>query len=236
MRAIILAGGRGERLMPLTADRPKCLVEVAGQPLLSHQLRWLAEQGVDEVAISCGYEWQRIRELAQDGAGFGLRVIYAVEDEPLGRGGGLRKALRELPAAAEPVVACNGDVLTELSLAPMVRRHQRSGSLATLLLVPFVSQHGIVELDAQDRIARFQEKPALPYWVSGGVYVLSPEIERRLPRKGDHETSTWPRLAAQGRLQGYRYRGFWQPVDSIKDLGEAERRLSRRALPPPGRR
>jgi len=236
MQAIILAGGRGERLMPSTADRPKCLVEVAGQPLLAHQLRWLAGEGVQHVLISCGYRWERIRDLVGDSGVFGLRVDYAVEVEPLGRGGGLRKARGELPASDEPVVACNGDVLTDLPLGPMLRRHQRSGCLATLLLAPFVSQHGIVELGADDKIVRFREKPMLPYWLSGGVYVLSRDIRRMLPRTGDHETSTWPRLASGGRLQGYRYRGFWQPVDSTKDVAEAERRLSRQGPPRPGRR
>ena len=238
MQAIILAGGRGERLMPLTADRPKCLVEVAGQPLIAHQLRWLAGQGVDRVVISCGYEWRRIEAVVGDGAAFGLSVSYAVEETPLGRGGGLRKALgqlrnesprlprRERARVREaPVVACNGDVLTGLSLRPMVAQHRRSGAIATLLLAPFVSEHGVVDVDEQGRIGGFREKPSLPYWLSGGVYVLSPEIQRLLPRKGDHETSTWPKLARAGRLQGYRYRGFWQPVDSAKDVREAERRL-----------
>ena len=225
MRAIILAGGRGERLMPLTADRPKCMVLIAGQPIVAHQLRWLAAQGVDRVVISCGYRWQRIRQAVGDGAAFGLDVSYAVEDTPLGRGGGLRKALSQLPRSPEPLVACNGDVMTTLPLGPMVGHHQRTQALATLLLVPFVSEHGVVDVADGGRIAGFWEKPALPYWLSGGVYVLSPEIARRLPRKGDHETTTWPRLAAEGRLQGYRYPGFWQPVDSAKDVSEAERRL-----------
>ena len=247
MQAIILAGGRGERLMPLTADRPKCLVEVAGQPLIAHQLRWLAANGATQVVVSCGYHWQRIEAFVADGSAFGLQVTYAVEDTPLGRGGGLRKALERLrrvplpslsPSAqdwerrgegapGEPVVACNGDVLTALPLAPMFRQHRRGGATATLLLTPFVSGHGVVDVDGDGRISGFREKPALPYWLSGGVYVLSPEIAILLPRKGDHETSTWPKLAREGRLQGYRYRGFWQPVDSPKDLREAERRLVR---------
>jgi NDP-sugar pyrophosphorylase family protein len=225
MQAVILAGGRGERLMPLTADRPKCLVEVAGEPLIAHQLRWLSSHGVDRVVVSCGYQWQRIQAFVGDGQNFGPEVSYAVEETPLGRGGGLRKALGTLALGGEPVAACNGDVLTELPLEKMVTQHRRSGALATLLLAPYVSQHGLVEVDAAGLVTGFREKPALPYWLSGGVYVLSPEIERLLPAKGDHETTTWPKLAKAGRLQGYRYRGFWQPVDSAKDVREAEARL-----------
>jgi NDP-sugar pyrophosphorylase family protein len=227
MQAIILAGGRGERLLPFTVDRPKCLVEVAGQPLIAHQLRWLAGQGVNHVVVSCGYQWQRISELVGAGAAFGLEVSYAVEESPLGRGGGLRKGLEMLAAEAEPILACNGDVLTALPLAPMVRGHRRSGAMATLLLVPFVSEHGVVDVDDDGRISGFREKPALPYWLSGGVYLVSPDIRPLLPRKGDHETTTWPKLAREARLSGYRYRGFWQPVDSAKDVREAERRLTR---------
>ncbi|HEX6512490.1 MAG TPA: nucleotidyltransferase family protein [Chloroflexota bacterium] len=227
MRGIILAGGRGERLMPLTADRPKCLVEVAGRPLIAHQLRWLHGQGVRQVVISCGYRWQAIQEVVGGGPDFGLEVSYAVEDEPLGRGGGLRKALRQMPASPEPVVACNGDLITNLPLKPMLRRHRRAQALATLLLVPFVSQHGVVDLDGSGRVTGFREKPSLPYWLSGGVYILSPDIARRLPAKGDHELTTWRRLAAEGRLHGHPYRGFWQPVDSAKDVAEASRRLAR---------
>jgi NDP-sugar pyrophosphorylase family protein len=239
MQAIILAGGRGERLMPLTADRPKCLVEVGGRPLIDRQLRWLAGNGVDEVVVSCGYRWQRIQDVVGDGAAYDVRVSYAVEETPLGRGGGLRNALgqlaqfprsprRETARVSVPaIVACNGDVLTALPLAGMLRQHRRSEALATLLLVPFVSQHGIVELDDAGRITAFREKPVLPYWLSGGVYLLSPQIERLLPRLGDHETTTWPRLARAGQLQGYRYRGFWQSVDSAKDVGLAEAALER---------
>ncbi|HLG73808.1 MAG TPA: nucleotidyltransferase family protein [Chloroflexota bacterium] len=240
MQAIILAGGRGERLMPLTADRPKCLVDVAGHPLIDHQLRWLAANGVDQVVVSCGYRWERIREAVGDGGAYGLRVHYAVEDTPLGRGGGIRKALDELKGFPRPpqrerarerapaVVACNGDVLTALPLAGMLRHHRRTQAMATLLLVPFVSQHGIVELGEADRVEGFKEKPVLPYWLSGGVYVLSPAIEKLLPRLGDHETTTWPRLAKSGKMAGYRYRGFWQSVDSVKDVGLAEAALRRR--------
>jgi len=228
VQAVILAGGRGERLMPLTADRPKCLVEVAGRPILAHQLAWLAGHGVDRVVISCGYRWERIRQAVGDGAAFGLAVDYAVEETPLGRGGGLRKALGMLKPLRDPIVALNGDVLTSLPLRPMLRAHRRSGAIATLLLVPCVSQHGVVDVDSEGRVLGFREKPHLPYQLSGGVYVLSPDVYPLLPRKGDHEITTWPRLARAGLLHGHEYTGFWQSVDSVKDVGEAGRRLRRR--------
>ncbi|MBV9120162.1 MAG: nucleotidyltransferase family protein [Chloroflexi bacterium] len=231
MRAIILAGGRGERLMPLTADRPKCLVEVAGTPILGHQLEWLAANGVDEVALSCGPSSAQIREYAADGAEFGLHLTYAIEATPLGRGGGLRFAWGQFQsgkADRDPVVAVNGDLLTGVSLRQMRSAHERSGALATLLLVPLVSQHGLVDVDPDGRILAFREKPALPYFLSGGVYLLSPEVLDMLPRKGDHEVSTWPRLATEGRMHGYRWKGFWRSIDSVKDVSEANLALQRR--------
>lgn len=213
--------------MPLTADRPKCMVEVAGQPIVAHQLKWLADQGVKHVMISCGYRWQVIQQAAGDGSSFGLQVGYAIEETPLGRGGGLRNALRQLRPKDESVV-CNGDLLTSVSLRTMRRAHRRNGAVATLLLVPAVSGHDIADVDEAGRITGFREKPALPYFWSGGVYIVSPEIERLLPRRGDHEATTWPKLAVHGKLHGYRYTGFWQPVDSAKDLAEADRRLRRK--------
>jgi NDP-sugar pyrophosphorylase family protein len=229
MDAIILAGGRGERLMPLTADRPKCMVEVAGRPIVLHQLHWLARNGVQQVVISCGYRWRTVERAIGSGADAGIPVSYAPEEVPLGRGGGLRNALRQL-RPREPFIVCNGDLLTALPLRAMARAHKRSGAMATLLLVPAVSPHDVADVDEQGRITGFREKPPLPYCWSGGVYVLSPEIERLLPRRGDHESITWPRLAAMGELRGYRYAGFWQPIDSAKDLSEAERKLRRRKL------
>ncbi|MDE3074330.1 MAG: nucleotidyltransferase family protein [Chloroflexota bacterium] len=227
MKAIVLAGGRGQRLQPLTLDRPKCLVEVAGKSIAQRQLEWLAGEGVDEVIFSCGYRWEMIRQAIGDNA-FGMLVRYAPEEQPLGRGGGLRHALSQLQLGADPVVALNGDVLTRLQLADMAAQHQAAAALATLLLVPYVSQHGIVDLGEDDRVVGFREKPRLPYWLSGGVYLLSPAIRELLPERGDHETTTWPELARQGRLHGYRFEGFWRSLDSAKDVAEAEAALSSR--------
>ena len=221
--------------MPLTADRPKCMVEVAGRPILAHQLSWLARRGVTRVMVSCGYRWQVIERAIGSGSAFGLEVSYAPEDSPLGRGGGLRNALRLLRPNSTFVV-CNGDLLTSVSLRAMAREHGRSGALATLLLVPAVSPHDVADVAAGGRVTGFREKPALPYLWSGGVYIVEPAIRGLLPRKGDHEASTWPNLAADGKLHSYRYTGFWQPIGSAKDLSDAERRLRRRfSRPGPAR-
>ena len=225
MQAIILAGGRGERLLPFTAEHPKCLVEVAGQPVALRQLSWLATQGVDEAIFSCGYRWQAIRDRLGDGAGLGLRVRYAPEDEPLGRGGGLRHAMGLLDASGTFLVI-NGDVLAQPALAGFLARHRASQALATVLVVPCVSDDAIVVSDAEGRVTAFREKPRLPYWINGGLYLMEPAIRDLLPERGDHETTTLPALAAAGRLSSFAHEGSWFSIDSHADIKAAERALS----------
>jgi NDP-sugar pyrophosphorylase family protein len=226
MHALIIAGGEGERLRPLTSDRPKCMVPVAGRPIAEHQLEWLLRNGVTDVTFLCGYKAEALQEHIGDGSRFGLRVTYSREGEPLGRGGALKHGFAGLPPGAGPVIACNGDVLTDQPLAPLLDRHLKSGALATVMLVPLRSHYGVVDVAEDGRITAFREKSELPYWINAGVYVLSRAVFARLPDKGDHETTTFPELAAEGTLFGYKSDAYWRPVDSAKDLAEAERELA----------
>jgi len=226
--ALIIAGGQGERLRPLTNDRPKAMVPVAGRPIMERQIEWLRKGGTTDVVALCGYKGHVIRDYFGDGSAFGVRMHYSFEEEPLGRGGALRQG-HELfvPAGAGPIVALNGDVLTQQPLQELLAYHQRKGATATVMLVPLRSPYGIARTGRSGRIMSFAEKPELPYWINAGIYVLSPEFFRRLPLKGDHEDTTFPELAAEGRLYGFKSRAYWRPVDSIKDLKEAEGELGR---------
>ena len=228
--AIVLAGGKGERLRPFTEDRPKPMVEIMGIPILGYQLQWLAGQGVTDVVISCGYRHEVIESYFGDGARLGLRIAYAVEREPLGRGGALRLALSQVPQGADAVIATNGDIITNLRLAPVVEGHLARRMLATVVLTPFVSPYGIVDVDADDLVTQFLEKPRLPYWINAGVYVLSPSLRDRLPERGDHETTTFPELAKAGRLGAFRSEAYWRGVDTIKDVTEVGSELQGRLL------
>ncbi|MDQ7857334.1 MAG: nucleotidyltransferase family protein [Armatimonadota bacterium] len=230
MQAIILAGGRGERLRPYTEDRPKPMVEILGVPILAYQLHWLQTQGIVEVVMACGYRHEVIRDYFGTGEKWGLRIAYAVEEQPLGRGGAIRRAYGLLAGAPELVLATNGDVITNLRLGPVVAHHQHSGGLATLVLTPYISQYGLVEVNAEDRVIAFHEKPTLPYWVNAGVYVLSRAAVERFPEVGDHETTIFPALAEQRLLVAYRSRDYWRAVDTVKDLTEISRELERRLL------
>jgi NDP-sugar pyrophosphorylase family protein len=221
VHALIIAGGAGERLRPLTDDVPKPMIEVAGKPILEHQIRWLSRQGISDAILLCGYKAEVIQEHFGDGSRFGLRVRYSLEDEPLGRGGALKLGSRLVPPNEDLVVALNGDILTNQSLAAMIRYHRRKGAAATVMLARLRSPYGIARRDRAGHIVDFDEKPLLPHWINAGLYVLSAEILRRLPKKGDHETTTFPKLAAEGRLFGYLSRAYWRSIDSFKDLKEA---------------
>ncbi|OGO51476.1 MAG: hypothetical protein A2148_12140 [Chloroflexi bacterium RBG_16_68_14] len=227
MFAIILAGGKGERLRPLTSDKPKSMVPLLGKPIMEHQVEWLRESGVTDIVVACGYLHEVIEEYFQDGGRWGVRIRYSVEDEPLGRGGALKLAYRQVPPEEPSVIATNGDNVNTQPLAPMVRQHRRTGAVGTLLLTQLRSPYGIVQQRGK-RIVGFREKPLLPHWLSAGMYVLSAEFFALLPDVGDHEDELFPRLAAEGRLYAFRSRVYWKAIDTVKDLNEAAAQLQAR--------
>jgi NDP-sugar pyrophosphorylase family protein len=225
VHALIIAGGEGQRLRPHTYDRPKNMVPVLGKPIVDWQLQWLREGGVTNAVILCGYKAEVLQEHVGDGAGFGVGVQYSVEEEPLGRGGALKRGYPLVGTGDEPVVACNGDILTRQPLSEMIAFHREKRAVATVMLTPLRSPYGVVDVRDDGRVESFREKPELPYWINAGIYVLSREFFSLLPERGDHEMTTFPRLAGEGRLFGFKSRAYWRPVDSIKDLSEAEMEL-----------
>jgi NDP-sugar pyrophosphorylase family protein len=155
----------------------------------------------------------------------GLELVTVEEPEPLGRGGGLRHAASARRERGD-VYALNGDELVDVDLRALLEAHRARGHAGTITLVPLRSPFGIVELDEDDAVRGFTEAPSLPYWVSCGVYVLGEETLERLPERGDHETSTFPELAAEGKLGGFRYEGTWLTVNTPKDLRRSEEYLA----------
>ncbi|TMI76106.1 MAG: nucleotidyltransferase family protein [Bacillati bacterium ANGP1] len=230
MQAIILAGGKGERLRPFTSDRPKPMVEILGVPILGYQLQWLQAQDITDVIVACGYRHEVIEEYFGAGEKWGVRLQYAVEPQPLGRGGALKLAFGLLRSGEDLCLATNGDVVTNVRLRPLIQAHRDSDCVATVVLEPFISPYGIVEVGEDEKIAAFREKPELPYWLNAGIYVLSREIEKLLPDQGDHEDTTFPRLAAEGKLCAFRSRSYWRAVDTVKDLAEVQKDLEQRLL------
>lgn len=230
MYAIVLAGGKGERLRPFTEDRPKAMVEIMGIPILGYQLQWLQAQGVTDLIIASGYRHEVIENYFGKGERLGLRITHSIEQTPLGCGGALRAALSHVPAKQDVLLATNGDVITNIPLAPLLNAHRSGRALATVMLQPLVSPYGIVEVDEDDRVKAFREKPELPYWINAGVYALSPAIRELLPERGDHETTTFPALAREGRLGAFRTQGYWRSVDTVKDVNEVAAEFQGRLL------
>ena len=236
MYALILAGGRGERLRPLTDNAPKPMVPICTKPILWHQVQWLKRGGITDIMFLAGYKWEVIRDFFGDGSDHGFSAHYSVEETPLGRGGAIRKGMAMVPEHEAHVVVTNGDIITAESLDAIVdvyrgKREANAAHQATVMVVPFFSPYGLLDIDDQDNVEGFREKAELPYWINGGIYVFSREIEGLLPELGDHEDSTFPHLAAQRNLSAIRSRAFWRSVDSFKDLREAEEYLKRSRIP-----
>jgi NDP-sugar pyrophosphorylase family protein len=187
VEALILAGGKAERLGDAAQGRPKALVDVAGHPLATYQVRQLVRAGVERVIVSCAAGQEDAFAVALDG--LGAEIVPVPEAEPLGRGGGLRLAT-SARLEGGPVYALNGDELIDVDLRAMLARHAEGRAAATIL----------------------------PHWVSVGVYVLDEEALARLPERGDHEQTTFPELAAEGRLLGWRHEGTWLTVNTPKQL------------------
>lgn len=220
--AIILAGGKGERLRPLTNDRPKVMVEVAGKPIIFWQIDWLKSHGITNFVLTVSYKHEVIQKFLGDGSKFGTKVDYSVEDTPLGRGGGIKKGFQsDLVKGQENVVVTNGDIITKFNISDMIKQHESQSAIATLLLIPYLSRWGVVKIDDESHILGFEEKPNLPYWINGGIYVFNKTIESLLPEIGDHEKETFPKIE-KDKFFGYKDESFWRAVDVVKDRSEAE--------------
>ncbi len=223
--AIILAGGKGERLRPYTEDRPKVMVEVAGKPILQWQIEWLKLHGIENFILTVSYKHEVIQNFIGDGKIFGIQVDYSIEETPLGRGGAIKKGFNSpLIQGAENLVVTNGDVITKMDLSLMMEQHKKRNALVTMLLVPYLSRWGIVRVDDQNQINGFEEKPRLPYWINGGIYLFNQGVVDLLPDLGDHETETFPKIPKE-RFFAFKDEGFWRAVDVVKDKTEAEKFL-----------
>jgi NDP-sugar pyrophosphorylase family protein len=219
VEAIILAGGKAERLGDAAEGRPKSLVVIGDRPLAAHQIALFSQAGVDRILVSCsaGQEELFERELA----GLGVDLVPVGEPEPLGRGGGLRLAAKERRESG-PLYAVNGDELFDIDLRQLLRAHVDKGAAATITVAPLRSHLGVVDLGQDDGVVGFREAPLLPFWVNTGLYVLDEEAISRLPERGDHEDTTFPQLADEGRLRAFRHEGLWLTVNTPKDLRRAQ--------------
>jgi NDP-sugar pyrophosphorylase family protein len=219
VEAILLAGGKAERLGEAARGLPKPLVPVGDRPLAAYSLALLARAGVERVIVACAAGTGELFE--RELAGIGPEIVAVEEPEPLGRGGGIRFAAAARRESG-PVFALNGDELLDADLDALLAEHRKRQPAATITVVPLRSQFGVVDLDDDDVVTGFREAPRLPYWVNVGLYVLDEEALEQLPARGDHETTTFPLLAARKRLHGHRHLGTWLTVNTPKELRVAE--------------
>jgi NDP-sugar pyrophosphorylase family protein len=218
VEAIILAGGKAERLGDAAGGRPKALVEIAGRPLAAYQVGRLARAGVTRVIFACA-EGQGALFLSEL-SGLGPEIAVMEEPERLGRGGAIKFAAAGRLEAGD-VFALNGDELVDVDFQGLLRVHRAGGALATITVAQPRSQFGLVEVDDDDVVHGFREGGQVSFWVNCGNYVLSPEAIDRFPERGDHESSTFPELAAEGRLRAFRHPGLWLTVNTPKELRAA---------------
>lgn len=229
--AIILAGGSGKRLTHFfTRGGPKSMVMVAGAPLLWYSLSWLESQpAVTRVLLATGHRLEDIRDYVGDGREWSKPIVLIEENTRLGRGGAVKNALRNrLRADQEPVIVINGDIITNLQLAPMIDRHRESGAAITLLVTQMNNACGVVHIDPEGGVIGYDEKPRQPELINAGIYVLTPtqKLLLRLPERGDWEDEFLPSLAKEGRLSIYRDKGcFWSTIDNPRDIFDTEERL-----------
>ena len=216
MKAILLAGGKGTRLRPLTLHTPKPIVPILGRPFLYYQIDLLKQiPEIDEVILSLNYQPRRIEEIIGEGEALGIRVRYVVEPMPLGTGGAVRYAGDSL---TESVVVFNGDVLTQVNLAAVLRLHRERKAKATIVLTPVDNPraYGLVETDRKGNIRRFLEKPGEDEitcnTINAGIYVLEPDTFERIPKETTWsiERSFFPSLIERGEtFVAYVDDGYW---------------------------
>jgi len=216
MKAILLAGGKGTRLRPLTVHTPKPIVPIFNRPFLYYQIDLLRQvPEIDEAILSLNYQPRRIEAIFGEGEGLGLKLRYVVEPMPLGTAGAIRYAGDSL---TESVIVLNGDVLTQVDLAAVLRRHRERKARATIVLTPVDNPraYGLVETDEQGNIRRFLEKPGEDEitcnTINAGIYVLEPETFDRIPKDiaWSIERSYFPSLIDRGEtFVAYIYDGYW---------------------------
>src|SRR5215467_16398784 len=184
MQALILAGGKGTRLRPLTVYTPKPIVPICNKPFLLYQIDTLKRAGVTDITLSLSYQPEKIEQILGDGSNFGVKLKYTVEPQPMGTAGAYKFAEDLI---REPTVVFNGDVLTDLDLKAMIREHNERKATATIVLTPVDNpeSYGLVETDTDGRVQRFVEKPKPGETdcrnINAGAYVLEPQVLDLIP-------------------------------------------------------
>ena len=232
--AVVLAGGEGTRLRPLTNNRPKPLLPVLGRPCIEYSLRALSTAGIEVIDLACAYKGNEIFKQLGDGRALGLNIVYAFEETPMGTAGAVKLLERKLP---ETFVVVMGDTLMDIDFEKVIRFHQEHQAMVTIALteVSNPSEYGIVGLDQRSRVVRFKEKPVpaevFSNLINAGVYVIQKEAFRYVPEatKFDFSKNLFPKLLELGYpLYGVRLQGMWKDIGRPRDLLDANLQMTER--------
>ncbi|HLG16207.1 MAG TPA: NDP-sugar synthase [Blastocatellia bacterium] len=218
MQALILAGGKGTRLRPLTMHTPKPIMPIANQPFLLYQIELLRRAAIRDVILSLSYQPQKIEDKLGDGFDHGIKIRYTVETTPLGTAGAYRNAAGLI---RETTVVFNGDVLTDIDLNDVIAFHRERQAVATIVLtpVPNPTAYGLVETGSDGRVQRFLEKPKPEEvtcdTINAGIYILEPKVLDYIPENQPFmfEYDVFPKLLAEGEsFFAYTHRGYWRDI------------------------
>jgi NDP-sugar pyrophosphorylase family protein len=221
MQAIILAGGRGKRLRPITDYVPKPLVPLNNIPIIEWQILYLKKFGIKEIIICTGYKTEMIENFLAVKNNLGVKIKFSVEKTPLGTGGAIKQA--GLSIKDKSFFVLNGDIITNIDLNKLVKKQN---SIASIELK---TKFGVIEIEG-DMVTQFKEKEKIPnVWMNAGIYYLQKEILKDLPKKGDIEKTAFPDYAKKGKLETIKFKNImWYSIDSFKDIEECSLEINKK--------
>lgn len=220
--AVILVGGKGMRMRPLTDDIPKSMVEVHGKPIIAWIILWLKKNGITNIIPSVDYKKEVIMDYLGNGEQFGVRISYN-DHTGCHETGDVFRTVLERKNLPQTFLALNGDQITDLPIADLAAHHERHKPLVTLVTCPVCVPYGIVDITTEGKVRSFVEKPILSdILMSTGIYVFDKKILEHLPRRGSIEKTTFVKLAEIDKLHSYNYTGLFKTMNDQKDIEEAE--------------
>ena len=211
MKALILAGGRGKRLRPLTDKIPKSLIPINKKPLIQYTINYLKKFGINEIIICAGYKSNQIQNFLKKKKNFGCKIEYSIEKSPLGTAGAIRNAIKNL--SDESFLVINGDVITNIDLKKILKKPN------TIAANELKTKFGTMKIK-NNKILKFNEKTDVEnVWMNPGLYHLSTDILKILPHKGSLEAEIFPKLAKKKSLHTVKFKNvLWHSIDSFKDI------------------
>ena len=218
MKAIILAGGRGKRLRPITDKIPKPLIPINSMPLIERTIKYLKKYGINEIIISSGYRSNKIESFLKKKKNFGCQIIFSIEKTPLGTGGAIKKALKYVEE--ESFLVLNGDVVTNIDLRKILKKPN------TIAANELKTKFGTMDIK-NNKILKFNEKKdIMNVWMNSGIYHLSKNIDKIIPKKGSLEGIVFPKMAKNKTLDVVKFKNIlWFSIDSHKDIEECSKEI-----------